>query len=124
MAQLTQRYDQDVGPHKCITDHPRVLALLAPAPLEAMWEIFKSSKYIDVVPPGISLIVLASIYFSVQTYQTWKLLNCFPDISCVSVLVVRFSLGVGAQRRSHKLIDILTVCINQLPCQRLRNMLF
>ena len=45
-----ERYDQDAGPHRCITDHPGVLELLAPAPLEVMWENFKSThgKYFHV----------------------------------------------------------------------------
>ena len=38
-----ERNDQDVRSHECITDHPGVLALRVPAPLDVMWENFKST---------------------------------------------------------------------------------
>ena len=37
-----ERYNYDDGPWKCITDHPGINELLAPAPLEVIWQSFKA----------------------------------------------------------------------------------
>ena len=52
-----ERYDEDVGPQECITDHPGVLAFLAPAPCHVLLENFKST-------PVSTLMLYPQIYLS------------------------------------------------------------